>query len=290
MNITCPTHKIKFTVPDGCPKCLGADSGEKVTLKIKVTAPPGAPEGEEEKVAGEIVKLAETIAEIQGAPKPVVERLETTALVQIYPHGERDVVDLLNEAQAIAERAEAFTVTSEADVKAATNDLSIIAGVKKKIEGKKKEYLEPLETHKKSITAAFALLLDPITSADKSLRSKTNTYLTEQRERAAEAEKIAREEQDLARRKAELNGTPAPEPEKIPTTFIQQTYRAELGMSGQMDVWKWEPVNKALIPAEYWKLDDAKITAEVKASKGSKVIAGIRVFNEPTLRVEARKS
>lgn len=49
-----------------------AEAIEKVQLRIKVTAPEGAPAGEEEKVAGEIIKLAEVIAEIQGAPKPEV--------------------------------------------------------------------------------------------------------------------------------------------------------------------------------------------------------------------------
>ncbi|KKK56567.1 hypothetical protein LCGC14_3063240 [marine sediment metagenome] len=233
--------------------------------------------------AGGILSQEENKKEAEPIP-------ESTALVQVYPHGEKDVVDLLNEAQTIADKAEVFTVTTEADVELATNDLSIIAGVKKKIEAKKKEYLEPLETHKKNIIAAFAFLLDPISSADKALRVKTNDFLTEQRRKAVEAERIAREEQELARRKAELNGTPALKPEMIPTTHIQQTHRADLGMSGQMDVWKWELIDLDLVPKNYMKLDEAVITKAVKASSGKMVIAGIRIFNEPTLRVEARKS
>ena len=272
MNITCPNHKIKFTVPDGCPKGMG-----EVVEQFKGYA------------AHEVIINEASETSQEDYDKIKSEQPETTALIQVYPASEEAVIALLNEVQAIAERAEAFTVTSEADVKAATNDLSIIAGVKKKIEAKKKAWLEPLETHKKNITADFALLLDPITSADKSLRGKTNTYLTEQRQRAAEVEKRAREEQELARRKAELNGTPAPEPEKIPTTFIQQTHRAELGMSGQMDVWKYEIIDPNLIPRHYLKVDDAAITKAVKASQGKQSIPGLRIFNEPTLRVEARK-
>ncbi|MBA7586218.1 hypothetical protein ES708_28214 [subsurface metagenome] len=46
-----------------------------VEVQIKITAPYGAPEGEVEKVADMIVKLAEIIAEVQGAPKPEVRRI-----------------------------------------------------------------------------------------------------------------------------------------------------------------------------------------------------------------------
>ena len=46
-------------------------SGE-IEIQIKVTAPPGAPEGAEEKIAGEIIRLAEILAEIAGSPKPKV--------------------------------------------------------------------------------------------------------------------------------------------------------------------------------------------------------------------------
>ncbi|MBA7592751.1 hypothetical protein ES708_34945 [subsurface metagenome] len=47
-----------------------------VEVQIKITAPYGAPEGEAEKVADMIVKLAEIIAEVQGAPKPEVRRID----------------------------------------------------------------------------------------------------------------------------------------------------------------------------------------------------------------------
>ncbi len=65
------------TIPAG--SVLGEVEGEDVVVKeatveekvgviIKVSSPPGAPAGEEEEVAGEIVKLVELIAEATGSP------------------------------------------------------------------------------------------------------------------------------------------------------------------------------------------------------------------------------
>ncbi len=244
--------------------------------------------------AGETVNAAiaqeAVAAAVEEPDKLFPEQPETTALIQVYPHGERDVIGLLNEAQKVADKAKAFSITSEADVKLATNDLSIIAGLKKKIEAKKKEYLAPLEQYKKDITFAFAQLLDPITFSDKTLREKTSAYLAEVRRKQEEATRIAEEEAALARRKAELTGEAVKETEMIPTPSVLTTHRAELGTASQMDVWKWEIIDPNLIPRHYMKVDDAAITKAVRASHGSIVIAGIRVFNEPTLRVEARKS
>ncbi|MBA7570534.1 hypothetical protein ES708_12286 [subsurface metagenome] len=49
---------------------------KEVEVKIEITAPEGAPGGEEEKVADELVNLAETIAEVMGSPKPKVRRVK----------------------------------------------------------------------------------------------------------------------------------------------------------------------------------------------------------------------
>ncbi len=65
----------EFDLAKGCRWCIAERQAQgKVELKIKVTAPDDAPAGEEEKAAGEIIKLAETIAEIQGDPEPEAVR------------------------------------------------------------------------------------------------------------------------------------------------------------------------------------------------------------------------
>ncbi len=45
---------------------------KEIELAIKMTAPPGAPEGKELKVAGALRNLAEVLAEITGSPKPTM--------------------------------------------------------------------------------------------------------------------------------------------------------------------------------------------------------------------------
>jgi len=270
-TITCKRHNEEFEPLDGCPQCLEE--------RIKNT--------QEDLELGDIIE--DGLESLDDNQKPATEQPETTAVININPLVEQDVTKLFDEIQMVAEKAEAFTVTSQSDVKLATNDLSIIAGIKKRAEAKKKEYLAPLEEHKKSITAFFAQLLDPINFADKTLRDKTKTFLAEEQRKADEARRIAEEEQALARRKAALNGEPEPKREIIPTIHVQTSHQAELGKSGMMDVWKWEIVDRELIPRHYMKVDDAAITKAVKASHDTQSIPGIRIFNEPTLRVEGNK-
>jgi hypothetical protein len=69
---------------------------------------------------------------------------------------------------------------------------------------------------------------------------------------------------------------PAPAPAMIHT---------ETGSSSFYKLPKWELVDKSLVPAEYLMVDAAKVTAVVKASKGTIVIPGIRIWMDDTLKV-----
>jgi len=210
--------------------------------------------------------------------------------VQIAPHNEEAVILLLNQVQAGAAKADAFVVTSPEHVKEATNELSIIAGLKRAVDVKLREYTGPINEHLINIRASFKLLSEPLDYADRLIRGKVTAYTIEQNRKRDEAIAIAREKQAIADREAALNGEEAKpvETSPIPAPAPAQT-TAELGTSNMMDVWKYEVIDFALLSDTYKVADTALLNSEAKKHHDSKIIPGVRFYNEPTLRVERFK-
>ncbi len=214
---------------------------------------------------------------------------KTTAVVQISPQRDLAVIQLLNEVTAIAERAEGFVVQQESDVLLATNDLSLIARLKKVMGDKRKEYLQPLKTHIDSINAAFKVIAEPLALADSTMRGKVLAYRNEQERKKREAEEIERQKRELAEREAKLKGEPAPVQPPVPTIHLQPRAGAEEGETNVSKIWVWEMEDFAKVNDFYKKLDNGKVSAAVKSGKGNCQIEGIRIYQKPTLRVEAEK-
>jgi len=55
-----------------------------------------------------------------------------------------------------------------------------------------------------------------------------------------------------------------------------------------MKIWKFEVVDKALVPEDYKQVDMVKVGSVVRATKGTIAIPGIRIFSEDTLKVSAK--
>ena len=209
----------------------------------------------------------------------------TTVAVQVSPEADASVQALADEVSHLAVYAEARTITSTADVKAATEDLSIIAGLKKALEAKRKEYVGPLDALKKSIDATFKRITEPLEQANQVTRQKVLGYQAEQTRKAQEAQRIADAEAQLARDKAALNGSPVPVTPKLVIPEVPTTSHGELGTSNQRANWKWEVIDFALVPDEYKMVNPAVLTPVVKASKGKVPIPGIRQYNDPIIAV-----
>ena len=212
---------------------------------------------------------------------------QVTALIKVEPAQDRAIQALYNEAIGLKFYAESRIITKNEDLKTATEDLSIIAKLKKAIEERKKEYTGPIRSHLNDVNQAFESFLTPLNEADQITRQKVMAFRTEQARKIKEAEDIQAEKEALARREAELNQgkttidlTPVVAPPMVP-----QRVRTDLGMIGTMKVYKWEPVDITLIPRDYLRLDFAMISSVVKATKGQITIPGIRIWEEETLRV-----
>ena len=212
-----------------------------------------------------------------------------TAIININPGSDQAVVALHQEALKLQQFAESVTIATSEDVKLVTDDLSLLAKLKKAIEEKRKEYVGPINDHLKQVNDAFKMIVSPLESADKINRNKVMEYWKKQELLRQEAEAINRQKEELARREAAFNGTgevtidttPVIIPPAPPTHV-----RTDVGTLGTMKVRKWEVEDITKVPAEYLQVDSVAVGKLVRA--GIKSISGIRIWEEETLKVNAK--
>jgi len=213
---------------------------------------------------------------------------ESTAIVKIAPQADKAVIALYEQALKLQQYAEVLTIVSTDDVKSSVNDLSIISGLKKSIEEKRKDYTQPINEHLKAVNEAFKTFTEPLNQADKITRQKILDYRAEQERRRQETEEIARLEREAAERKAALTSESVVVPEAVEAApATPNHYRAEMGTLGKAAIWKFEVIDFALVPDEYKLIDAAKVGRVVRA--GLRSIPGIRIYSEESLRVTTKK-
>ena len=212
---------------------------------------------------------------------------QTTALVRIGPEHDLAVLALAEQARGLRDYAVARIIATDIDLKPATEDLSIIAKVKKALAEKKAEYLKPIKTHIDDVSAAFASIMLPLDEADSVTRKKVKDYRDEVEKRRQEAEEINRQKQELARREAAFSATGEITIDTTPVEVPMPIGRVitDLGTAGTMKVKKWELVDFKAVPDEFKMLDAGKVT---KLVKGGGTIPGIRVYEEESIRITTR--
>jgi len=259
----------EFDPEVGCPKCIAEVHG---TLPPDVAAEKHfeLPEETEEPI---VLTRAWPIG---------------TALIDVEPAKDIAVQQLYSESCALRTIALGRVITTNEELAPATEDLSLIAKMKKSIEEKRKEYVNPIREHLDAVNTAFKEFLAPLDEADKVTRSKILDFRNEQDRKRREAEAIEREKMELAQREAELKGgeitvdlTPVEKPDAVPDKV-----HTDLGSQGYMKIKKWEIEDFAAVPDDFKMIDAGKVTKLVKAGIGS--IAGIRIWEEETLRINTR--
>lgn len=210
-----------------------------------------------------------------------------TVAVRIKPETDIQVNQFYAEALKAREYAEARVITTVDDLKPATDDLSLIARLKKAMEDKRKEYVKPLNDHVKTINDAFKTLMEPIETADSITRGKILAFQLKQKLIREEQEKINTLRLEAAKKEMELKGEISESVnlvEVIPEA--PRRVSTDTGSIGQRDHWTFEVLDITLVPAEYLILDSAKVGKVVRA--GLRTIPGIRIYNEPILAVNIR--
>lgn len=277
----CKEHG-EFNLVEGCPQCLAGKQGaERLKTAEAINLEAGVGKAEPEQPAPEAVE-AEPLF-------PSILPSDQTAIVRVNPEQDIGVRAYSFQALRLQEYAEQRVIATVDDLKPATDDLSVIAKVKKAFEEKRKEYVKPLQEHVQEINDAFKKLMEPILAADKITRDKILTFQQEQARIRQEQEEINRQKAELAAREAALNGREV-EPVELVEVSPEAPKRVstEMGTTGMTDHWKYEVIDFALLPDEYKVVDSSLLTAVARKHHDQKPVPGVRFYNEPYIAVRAR--
>lgn len=212
--------------------------------------------------------------------------MEGTALLRIDPRQDAIVIGFYDEAKKLLDYANARVIMSLDDAKLAADDLSMIAKLKKAMESKRKDYLQPFQDHVKEVNEIYKTLMQPIETADMVTRSKVLSFQREQAELKAKQEEINRLRMEAATKEAELNNGEIKESVNIIDVVTVPTHvYADNSTLGTSKVWKFEVEDLTKIPLEYLMPDMVKIGKVVRA--GVK-IPGVKSWQENSLRVNSK--
>ena len=211
----------------------------------------------------------------------------TTTLVKVAPSNDAEMVAFYNEGLRLRAYAEARAIITADDLKPATDDLSIIANVKKAIEEKRKDYLKPFQEHMKETNDAFKSFIEPIEIADKITRGKILAFQLKQKLIREEQEAINALRLEAAKKEMELKGELTESVnlvEVMPPPLT--TVRTDMGTASTFMVRKWATIDFSLVPDGLKVIDGVKVGKLVRA--GIPSISGIRIWEEPSLRVNTQ--
>ena len=210
-------------------------------------------------------------------------------LIKNNPREDLAIMALYDEANKLLEYANNRVIATLDDTKAATNDLSLIAKLKKAMEAKRKDYLLPFQEHVKEVNDTYKLLMAPVEQADEVTRSKVTNFNREQERIKAEQEKINALRMEAATKEAALNNGEIKE-SVILVDVIQPVKKvmADLASSGMRANWTYEVTDFAALPNEYKLPNTSMLNSLAKSIKDSRTIPGLRIYNDPTLAVRSK--
>ena len=209
------------------------------------------------------------------------------ARVKVQPEQDVQVMAFYSEALSLQKYAESRVIATAADLRPATDDLSIISRLKKSMEAKRKDYLAPFQEHIKEVNEAYKRLMEPIERADRITRSKILAFQAEQDRIRREEEEINRKRLEAAQAEMKLKGElsesvnlveVSPEAPRRTTT--------DLGSVGQRMIRKYRVVDFAALPDQYKIENSALLNKVVKA--GIPSIPGVDIYEEPILAVNTK--
>ena len=215
-------------------------------------------------------------------------KVPETALA-LRPGEDIEARGYFQESVRLLEYANGRVIATADDAKSANNDLSIIAKLKKAMEAKKREYLDPLKLQAEAIRDTYNYLMTPVLEADKTTRDKMLAYNAEQdRIRRKQAE-INRLRIEAAQKEMELKGELTESVELVevmPETLKRVS--TDQGSSGETTIWKFEVIDFSLLPDAYKIEDRPQLTAIAKGHHDTKQIPGVRFYCEKIITVRAK--
>jgi hypothetical protein len=299
MEVAAFKDKVK-TIPAGSKQSMPVDVPSKVNLCDTCSNRSQYPECESDVQCGNglgndnIIKcgnyqgsLAEAVkvaAKAEGVEQ--IKKKEnwkmSKDLILVDPYTDIEVIRFVAEGNQMRDFAEARAILTAEDMKLASADLILIRKLKKAMESRRKDYLEPFQAHVKEVNEAYKVLMAPVEAADKLTGDKMLAYTAEQTRIRQEQERINAERMKLAQDEMKLTGELTESVnlvEVLPP--VSTTTKTDLGSTGLRDHWVFEVENFALLPDEYKIADAVKIGKVVRAGLHS--IPGVKIENKPYL-------
>jgi len=272
----------EFDLSKGCPQCIAErrdDNGLLGDLAQSLANKTGKP------IA---VEPAGIHAEPEVTEKEERIPVEQRALVKVDPLADMVIGSLVIEAEKILAYAKDRQVTTLDEAKIANNDLTIISGIKKRMEEKRKEYLAPINTIKDQLSQTFNEIMGPILEAGEITKRKMLDFDREQKRIQAEQEEINRKRIEAAEAEMRLKGELTESVNLVEVTEVSKNVSTDMGTSTVRANWKWRVINPLAIPREYLIEDGVMLTSIAKKHHDAKQVPGIEFYNEPIISNRAR--
>lgn len=216
-----------------------------------------------------------------------------TALIKVNPVNDLDVRRLHEEALKLQSYALSMVVADVGTAKMATDDLAALAKLKKAIEQKRKEWIDPISTHLAEVNQAFKSFTAPLEEADKLLRGKIISYKQAEEERARKVDEANRLMHKAARMQAEASGTGEISTEIVfaaPVEVPAKTIASNMGSSTTVKTWHYRVVDFAALTDPYKIENVALLNAMAKQinKTGMPNVPGVEWYQEENIRINTR--
>lgn len=220
---------------------------------------------------GEIIELEKDVEVNENLAPHVLsgefvqEPNVSKALAILEPSTDAMVQACLNQVAEIEKWAEAFTVTSLADEKRATNDISVIIKIEQEAEKRRKEIVDPSRLYVEHVNAFFkSAITGPLSRAKATYGNKIVAFTNKQKE---ESKRVAAAN-EFAVRQALAQANAANQPVVLPALESQvqppKTIRADIATGSIRTKRKWkfkDGLSETEIMAQLpdrWKCPDTK--------------------------------
>ncbi len=209
--------------------------------------------------------------------------------IALRPGEDLEVRSYYKDALGLLGFANDRVIATAEDNKGATDDLSLISKLKKQMEAKKREYLDPLKEQADAIRDTYNYLMAPVLEAERTTKGKMLAYDAEQNRIRAEQEEINRKRLEAAQQEMKLKGElsePVNLVEVDPAT--SGLVHTDMGTAGPRDNWKYEIIDPELLPRWCMVPDATMLNATAKKHHDKKQIPGVRFYNDPIITVRAK--
>jgi len=186
---------------------------------------------------------------------------------------------LLDTVQDLAGRAEALKISSDKELAWAGDQLAQIVSLKKRVEEKRKFFVDPLNAQVKQINAMFKRWLEPLERAERKLRDAIAAYKVEQERKRKEQEEFLRRKREILERLAREKKLEVAVPPPVEQPPVPAAVKTSTGATvATRKVWTFRLVDINLVPREYLTLDEAKVRKAIAA--GVREIPGLEIYQE----------